>query len=292
MESLIKNYYENEVKNKLLADIINENRKKIEEYLHIGYANWEDMINKLDSYQNSDEINTMDDEQIWTFLLGCGYAAGKKEGINKLARLLTNQNIITDEIDKIWFEVLPLPPRKDEGNTHLDLAVGNISIRDNTTSGIQLENDIEKPWICFCEMKWNSDISTKVSYDLKRNQMIRVIENALTFQNNNNELAEDIYFSLVTPAKFKEEPKSRLYHYKFEKYIEDEDAIYKDIDNCRLDEYAQKGWQYPEKNILRSQIDKLNLKWLTYEKLFEELPKSNLKKKIYSFWNDFSKSNN
>src|SRR6056297_1705354 len=202
----------------MLSEIIDENREEIEKFLHIGYANWEDMINKLKNYEGSNDNKKMDDEQLWTFLLGCGYAAGKKEGISKLARLLTTKNINTDEIDKIWFEVLPLPPRKDEGNTHLDLAIGNISIRDNTTSGIKLKNNIEKPWICFCEMKWNSDISTKVSYDLKRNQMIRVIENALTFQNNNNELAKDIYFNLVTPDLFKKEPKSRLYHYKFEEY--------------------------------------------------------------------------
>ena len=276
----------------MLANIINENRSDIENYLHIGYAKWEDMINKLKSYEKPEDIGKMDNEQIWTFLLGCGYAAGEEEGINKLARALTDQNINTDEINKILFEVLPLPPRKDEGNTHLDLAIGNISIRGNTTSGIKLENNIEKPWICFCEMKWNSDLSTQVSYDLKRNQMIRVIENALTFQNNDNELAEEIYFSLVTPALFKKEPKSRLYHYKFEEYVEDKDNIKQDIKNCALNKYEQNNWQYPEKEILKSQIDKLNLKWLTYDKLFEKLPKSNLRKEIISFWNEYSKFNN
>jgi len=202
----------------LLADIINENRSDIENYLHIGYAKWEVMINKLKNYEYSNINKKMKDEQLWTFLLGCGYAARKKEGINKLARMLTNDNINTNEINKIWFEVLPLPPRQNERNTHLDLAIGNISLRNGTESGIQLKDNIEDPWICFCEMKWNSDISTKVSNDLKRNQMIRVIENALTFQNSKYKLAEDIYFNLVTPALFKNEPKSRLYHYKFEEY--------------------------------------------------------------------------
>jgi len=270
------------------ADIINENRSDIENYLHIGYAKWEVMINELRNYENTNDNKKMEDEQLWTFLLGCGYAAGKKEGINKLARMLTNDNINTNEVNKIWFEVLPLPPRHKEGSTHLDLAIGNISLRNGTESGIQLRDDLENPWICFCEMKWNSDISTKVSHDLNRNQMIRVIENALTFQNSKNELAKDIYFNLVTPALFKKEPKTRLYHYKFEDYNDNKDAIYEDIYNCKLDKYDQSTWQYPDVDDLQLQINKLNLNWLTYEDLFEELPKSNISNEILTFWQQYS----
>jgi hypothetical protein len=272
-----------------LSDIIEENRKTIENYFHIGFAHWEDMIKKIKNYEGANDNKKMEDEQLWTFLLGCGYAAGKKEGINKLARMLTNDNINTNEVNKIWFEVLPLPPRQNERNTHLDLALGNISLRNGTKSGIQLKDNIEDPWICFCEMKWNSDISTKVSHDLRRNQMIRVIENALTFQNSKYKLAEDIYFTLVTPALFKNEPKSRLYHYKFEDYIDNKDAIYDDIYNCKLDEYDQSTWQYPDEDDLQSQINKLNLNWLTYENLFEKLPKSNINKEILTFWQQYSK---
>ncbi len=87
------------------------------------------------------------------------------------------------------------------------------------TSGIQL-SDTDKSWICFCEMKWNSDISITVTYDLERNQLARVIENALCFQSDKHQYADEVTVTLVTPEMFYiSKCKSRLFQYKYEEYF-------------------------------------------------------------------------
>ena len=93
----------------------------------------------------------------------------REQGVTMLTRALTGSNQREPPNPKIWFEVLPIPPRKREGQTHLDLALGTIAKREGTESGIELD-DVESPWICFCEMKWHSDISYRVTHDIHRNQ--------------------------------------------------------------------------------------------------------------------------
>ena len=61
------------------------------------------------------------DETMWTFLVAVGYAAGSAQGVQKLSRLLTGQELPGPESPRIWLEALPFPPRKREGSTHLDL---------------------------------------------------------------------------------------------------------------------------------------------------------------------------
>lgn len=51
-------------------------------------------------------------------------------------------------------------------------------------------------WVCFCEMKWYSDLSTKVTHDLHRNQLAHVIENAVAFA---SAPLDQVHVVLVTP---------------------------------------------------------------------------------------------
>ena len=137
------------------------------------------------------------------FLAACGYAIVGADGVARLTKILTGADLY-QRYPKIWMEAMPLPPRKQEGNTHLDLAIGTIRGRGETKGGIELD-DVSEPWICFCEMKMYSDLSHDVTHDLHRNQLARVAENALCFQHRGR-YADRVDVALVTPKTFRVAP--------------------------------------------------------------------------------------
>lgn len=205
---------------------------------------------------------------------------GGREGVALLTETLTGARHAQPRDEKIWFEVLPISPRQNEGETHLDLALGTISKRPGTGSGIELEA-AEASWICFCEMKWLSDISPSVSHDVHRNQLARVIENALCFQGSGR-FAERVYVALVTPALFRDARlKSRLYQYKVDDY-RDAPSILADLGACSLEENRQVGWSYPKD--LNERMKALSFRWVTYDDLFEKLPDSLIAGELRAFW--------
>jgi hypothetical protein len=271
-----------------LSDNLTKYNSVITEFLHLGYVKWDDLIARLENFE-SKNLHELEDEQVWTFLLGCGYAVSGAYGVQLLSGLLTGGKIECRPKSKIWIEVLPIPPREQEGNTHLDLAVGDISLRNRTCSGIEL-SDTANSWVCFCEMKWNSDISTTVSYDIKRNQLIRVIENAISFQSQQNHYVDNVYVTMVTPAVFySSRGKSRLYQYKLDEYSSNADMILNDIQDCALHENkSYPGWKYPVD--LGQRISCLKLNWISYEQLFANLPQSVLRDDLSCFWSKYSKS--
>ncbi len=229
------------------------------------------------------------DEEIWTFLLACGYAAGGQSGSDLLIRKLSKNRCIKD--GKIFIEWLPVSPReaRDEGKTHVDLAIGNIKLRQNTKGGIELEVK-ENSFINFCEAKWYSDIPKSVTYDQARNQLIRIIDNAICFQKE-GKYADKIMVTLITPEIFKSNVrKSRLYQYKFEDYLNDKNEILEDLDlnQNRLKFRQNKKWKYPDD--IPNRLKNLELNWISYEELFYSMPNSNLKDEILKFEKNYNKS--
>ena len=204
-----------------LTGLLEENRDAITQCLYLGGERWSRLPERIRPYEAEHASPELfKDEQVWTFLAACGYAIAGAEGIEKLTKILTGLDLTQPKDAKIWMEVLPFPPRKREGNTNLDLALGTIKCRDETTGGIKLGSQ-SPSWICFCEMKWYSDISTSTTHDIHRNQLARVVENALYF-NDGDRLSDCVYVALVTPKAFKNrEVNSRLYQYKFEEYEAD-----------------------------------------------------------------------
>ncbi|EDM44631.1 hypothetical protein SCB49_13705 [unidentified eubacterium SCB49] len=264
-----------------LSEKISKNLDEIKKYLYCGYASWDGLIDRIKG-QEINPKNDFTDEQIWTFIIACGYAITGKNGLKKISYLLTNRTDLTTE--KIWFEVLPSSPRDMEGSTHLDLAIGDIAIRKGTGSGIEL-NDTENSWISFCEMKWYSDISHNVSYDQHRNQLARVIENALLFKNENN-YAKKVFVNLVTPGIFKNlDNKSRMYCYKFQDYKKSLKVLESDIKNCKLDYKNSEN-----KNYIDKRIPILKLNWTTFDSLFESLPESDISNEIREFEKKYNKA--
>ena len=248
----------------MLAEILSRHRDNIEPYFYLGRAKWENGLIKKIKAQEVAQTPDFADERVWTFLIAYGYALYGEEGIKKLTKLLTNSDQIKQICPRIWLECMPLPPRKGERNTSIDLALGTISRREPTKSGIQLD-DFKNPWVCFCEMKYNSDISAGTTNDSQRNQLLRVIENALFFRSSDSErYADKVFVTLVTPEMFRyANVKSRLYQ-KYKEYKNDPSTIISDLHKC-----SQKP-NWPSPDIKR--IDSLCLNWITYEELFANLP--------------------
>lgn len=267
-----------------LTELLEEHRDVIEQRLHLGYVHWEDLMRKLKAQERSAQ-RAFKDEQVWTFLVGCGYAISGTEGLASVTNILTGADLPQMDDAKIWMEVLPLPPRMHEGSTHVDLAVGHVAQRGNSKSGINLKHS-SKTWICFCEMKWDSDISLGVTYDPNRNQLARVIENALCFQGD-GQYSDEVHVALVTPALFKRpDSEFRTYQGMFQEYKSDRVRLRHDLDACRLEKRDSGDWKYPAN--IGDRICGLNLRWPTYEELFSEVPPSTIRKALQSFWEKYS----
>lgn len=270
-----------------IFEILSNSRKLIDAHLQPCKANWDSLANRFRKMKNPKPPDFAD-EQIWTFLLGAGYAAAGADGVSKLSTLLTGGERPVPQPDeksqpRIWTEPLPIPPREREGNTNLDMAVGFIRNREATEGGIELlpGND---SWVCFCEMKWYSDLSHGVTHDPRRNQLARVIENALSFQTNGT-FAKRVFVSLVTPKLFDPDDSisSRFYQYKFRDY-QDKSVIKMDLDASDVllpKRNATKDWIYP--GNITERLEALSVRWVSFESLFEQMPDSPLKESIQDF---------
>ena len=263
-----------------LTGLLEENRDAITQCLYLGGERWSRLPERIRSYEAEHASPELfKDEQVWTFLAACGYAIAGAEGIEKLTKILTGLDLTQPKDAKIWMEVLPFPPRKREGNTNLDLALGTIKCRDETTGGIKLGSQ-SPSWICFCEMKWYSDISTSTTHDIHRNQLARVVENALYF-NDGDRLSDCVYVALVTPKAFKNrEVNSRLYQYKFEEYEADRNQLVKDIEACVLKKHKHASGNVADR------VGRLTLRWPTYDEIFANIPDSAISKELKKFWQE------
>lgn len=268
-----------------LSDLLDTRKNDVERYLRLGKAKWENLSKKI-RLQEISQSPVFKDEQIWTFLVACGYALSGEAGLQELSNILTDSDLPLPHKPKVWLEALPMPPRQKEGNTRVDLALGMISPRPLTKSGIQLDI-IENTWICFCEMKYDSDLSSKTTHEINRNQLLRVIENALCFQHS-EKLADKVYVTLVTRRKYQGSTVYKKYGDLFEDYRNNPASIQRDLDKLCLSKREQANWHYP--NDISERIQKLRLKWISYEDLFSQMPKPSdfglyqVTQKINYFW--------
>ena len=129
-------------------------------------------------------------------------------------------------------------------------------------------------------MKWYSDISTSTTHDIHRNQLARVVENALYF-NDGDRLSDCVYVALVTPKAFKNtNVKSRLYQYKFEEYEADRNQLVKDVESCVLKKHKHASGNVADR------VGRLTLRWPTYDEIFDEIPDSAISKELTKFWQE------
>ena len=263
----------------LLASLLTDHRNEICQTLRILDSDWQKRIPTIVS-PRLNRSGGFYDEATWTFLVACGYAICGGDGVAKLTELLTGRPDLNQQDDSgIWLEFRPMTPRVGEGRTHLDLAIGTIT-PDGTKSGIELDySSGSRSWICFCEMKWESPLDFKVANDPNRNQLVRVIESALRFQNTEF-FVHEVYVTLVTPAFLKEYPDyKKLYPQKFDDYKSDSGNILEDLRNCTLE---------PRNNFDPTErIDSLTLRWQTFDELFASIPNSPVSDALESFWQNY-----
>lgn len=233
------------------------------------------------------------DEQVWTLLFTYGFVAdGNQAGLAQLSTVLTEEQE-HGQPHHAWIEMKPIPPRQgvaglSEGNTELDLSCGDMDLRGGI-SGIRYELPVDRDgWLCAVEAKWLSDIAYQTTYDWERNQLVRVIETALTFQDA-HQFPSRVHVTLLTPAKFYRPNAavsgSRLYHYKFYEYkaggAVNEAAILNDIENAEIPARAASPvWAYPD---IHQRLPSLRLHWVTYESLFQGMPESPYKTILEDF---------
>ena len=96
---------------KPLTELLEEHRDVIEQRLHLGYVHWEDLMRKVGSQERSAR-GAFRDEQVWTFLAGCGYAISATDGLANLTNILTGADLPQPDDARVWLEVLPLPPQE------------------------------------------------------------------------------------------------------------------------------------------------------------------------------------
>lgn len=233
----------------------------------------DNMKAKLKAVSSSDSLHI--DEEVWTYLVAECVLSQIRNGDDTLFRLLVGHPY--QKSDQLGLEVQPIGPRKDEGNTHLDMALGAIASRKGTKAGIAYAGHSEQDTVCFVEAKFLSDISTKVSKNPFRDQMTRVIENLLTFQSDDGSFKQPnrMVFTLLTPRAFRRKPYVRLYGYLFEEYLVDlhrldthlfERLDY--VDSTLPKRNDPKKWHYPN---IDANIAKIALRWITYEEIFERV---------------------
>jgi hypothetical protein len=218
-------------------------------------------------------------EGTWTFLLSCSYAMVGQKGIEKLTTILTGAVQPQPTSPKIWLEGFGIEPRSGEGQTRVDLALGAVQREGSTDSGIEFDNR-KASWICFCEMKWNSDISAGVKNDAKRNQLARDIENALCFQNHGT-YPELVYFTVVAPTSFAR--RRPLLLPKFAEYNGNRDSLIKDLSECILEKNRRANWRYP--NDIENRVrNALRLRWVEFAELINNLPESEVSDDTRTLW--------
>lgn len=259
----------------MISDLLNPERPPPS--LAICNVAWPDFIERVRALE-ADEAS-IDDEQVWTVLVAYGYSFAE-DGPTRLASQVFG-GALPGGAPRTWIEYMPESPRRQEGPTHLDLAFGDIVQRGNTYGGIAFDAArAGAGWCGFVEAKWLSDISCRVSYDPKRNQLLRVIENALTFQAETGVLPGSVSVAILTPATFKRHPATRFYGLKFQEYSADKQAIERDLSSLSLAVATRPSWRYPPN--MAERLSRLQLHWATYEDLLAAMPASAYRTELLS----------
>ena len=268
---------------KTLSEELASRRHEIEKHLWLGPGRWETLHAAIEETEQDASID-LTDEQVWPFLLGCGYALAGDKGVAALSEALTGSASTQGGTSRIYFEAFPTAPREGEEDVLVDLAVGTIDETGNGNGSIELAAS-KNTWVCFCLAKWRTDITTGAGSDIHRNQLARIIESALCFQKSRT-YADKVYVSLVTPSAFCDvRHRSRLYQYKFVEYQASQITLVSELNTCTTRRKNQPDWIYP--HGLNERLKSISLRWVTFGELFRSMPGTALSSYLREYWRDF-----
>lgn len=276
-----------------IIDEIRNNKEKIREYLKITDDKLEgkddSMIDNIEQKPDT-ELHRLEEDYL-TFILACAYATDGNRGCHSLEKLLCggNQHDFSEKQNyHIWFHAQPF---KGRSSPKLDLAFGNINrpsgnLDDRTISKIVYDPPlIGGSRICFVEMKTIKDIDASSTGNPIYNQLARYIRASLIFQKTGR-FPDAVHVTLVTPRIFIKNLKSRFYGYKYIEYACPEinpENIKADIKFPIKNEELYDDWIKPGEDGLNERLPILNLHWIPYEDILDNVPNvsgSSLKKNL------------
>lgn len=236
------------------VEIGNNREKHIKYYINSinNYKEFNPLTTPKDQWSKLRQIEK--DERFWTASSLMTFFHNNTNRYNQLKEILINafgENPPLDNINswdeclnenlKLYFE--PNIPSSKEYLEWLKINVENrnfipyILEKAKNKNNVEYRTDLEGPtnvdallinskngFSVFIEAKVLSDISYQVSYDSMRNQIIRNIDVMLSDKNENlNEPLnkrepEKSLFLLLTPKLYIDNPKTRLYGYKYNEY--------------------------------------------------------------------------
>lgn len=212
----------------------------------------------------------LEKEKVWTYLVAriLDTAADKSPYVKVLCG---DSATYSGQPFDLWFEAQPLSPRlgvpadDHESNTRIDLAFGAVAQRGNFGSGIEFDPAWPDSWACFVEAKFFSDSASRTTNDPYRNQLERDIESLLCFQVNGR-FPSKLFFTILTPRKFKEKSRARHYGYRIKEYQEKPELLVQDIRDFAPPGRTNYGQVYPN---IADRVGVLTVTWATYEDVLE-----------------------
>jgi hypothetical protein len=212
----------------------------------------------------------MEYEQVWTYLVADILDTAADQA--PYLRLLCGDAVpCGGPRVEPWFEAQPLSPRlgtpkvDHESNTEMDLVFGAVARRGQDGSGIAFDPAWPGSWACFVEAKFYSDCDCRITNDPFRNQLERDIESLLCFQGNGR-FPERLFFTLLTPRRFKDRPRTRLYGYRMREYLENKELVIEDIRAFATPGRSNYGQVYPD---VHERVGVLTLTWATFDEIVE-----------------------
>ncbi|MBX9682017.1 MAG: hypothetical protein K2X38_24935 [Gemmataceae bacterium] len=79
-----------------LTDLLEQHSTAIAERLFVGFAGWDDLVARVRAEELSKTRPCYCDEQVWTFLVGCGYAAASELGVKALTNRAAGRPRLAD----------------------------------------------------------------------------------------------------------------------------------------------------------------------------------------------------
>jgi len=264
-----------------------ENKEKILKNLKITNAQWDLWVGSIRRIEDDKicKIKGGLKENHWTFIIACAYTIDDN-GCHLLQELFFKNLETENNSPFLWFQysvytVKGPSGRGGKAKSTPEFAFGNV-ININKTELEYLPPEKGEGWVGFVEMKTLDDIKTNSTDNPIYNQLVKYIKNALTIQTfgaDEKKYPENVFLTLVTPKRFRDNRNSRLYGYKYDEYTgSDKDKkMIDDIPDSVRHEFSNENWKSLTKSEVERRLNLLKLNWVSFEDIFSNMPEGKIK---------------